>query len=64
LGENEEDRSLGLSGLHISGFVYELALAYAVHLGAADRARALCGRLTIFHGHLLGVFHFTLSPAL
>ena len=33
------------------------------HLGAADRAGALCRRLAILHGDGLRILHFSLGPA-
>ena len=41
-----------------------LALANTEHLGTAGRADALGGRLTVFHGDGLGVFHLLFAPTL
>ena len=44
--------------------VLALAFANAEHFGAALRANALGGRLTILHGNSLGIFHFSLGATL
>ena len=41
-----------------------LALANTEHLGATRWADALGGRLTVFHGYGLGVFHLLFAPTL